>query len=525
MSDKRVPIIHPFLFAIYPILLLYSRNVAELSVLDAIRPTAIAIVSTLLMYLLWRAAVKDSHRAGVLTAISVIMFWQYMRIYDSFVHALTFGGVEVGRHRVFLPLWSVIYLALVIWIAKARRDVQVVTRLANYISLALVLASIVSIACSATLRVADPSPSSSVSNAEEMVDKLSVHAERPVRDVYYIILDAYARDDILRDVYHYDNSGFINFLTSKGFYVATASQSNYLQTYLSLSSSLNFEYVQTLADSKNDIDYRFLGHCIRDNRICLLLKKAGYKFIFFPSGFQTTCRNPHADSYMGAAGLNLTEFERVLIRNSMLHAYNFTVSAHRSRIRRTFDDLKLVPKDDAPTFTFVHIVCPHTPYVFDENGKVPHVPYLLNSKMSTQHVRDLYTGQLAYVTKKAQETIDVILATSKVPPIILLQADHGPGYMGMETGLAEGPLSEADIRHTGDGTSPTTCILNAYYFPGDGPDQLYRSISPVNSFRVMLNRYFGTNLPILEDCTYSTRWQPLHAGVKEFIPLSSSHSR
>jgi hypothetical protein len=44
-------------------------------------------------------------------------------------------------------------------------------------------------------------------------------------------------------------------------------------------------------------------------------------------------------------------------------------------------------------------------------------------------------------------------------------------------------------------------ILNAYYLPGHA-DQLYTSISPVNTFRVVLNSYFGTNFPLLEDVSY-----------------------
>jgi hypothetical protein len=45
-------------------------------------------------------------------------------------------------------------------------------------------------------------------------------------------------------------------------------------------------------------------------------------------------------------------------------------------------------------------------------------------------------------------------------------------------------------------------ILNAYYLPGTGQAGLYPSITPVNSFRVVFNAYFGTDLPILPDRSY-----------------------
>jgi hypothetical protein len=44
-------------------------------------------------------------------------------------------------------------------------------------------------------------------------------------------------------------------------------------------------------------------------------------------------------------------------------------------------------------------------------------------------------------------------------------------------------------------------ILNAYHLPGVETGVLYPTISPVNSFRVVLNAYFGTKLPLLPDRT------------------------
>jgi hypothetical protein len=46
-------------------------------------------------------------------------------------------------------------------------------------------------------------------------------------------------------------------------------------------------------------------------------------------------------------------------------------------------------------------------------------------------------------------------------------------------------------------------ILNAYFFPGkQAKDLLYPTISPVNTFRVVLNSYFGERLPLLDDKSY-----------------------
>ena len=59
-------------------------------------------------------------------------------------------------------------------------------------------------------------------------------------DVYVILLDGYARADVLANTFGYDDSPFLDGLRSDGFEVADASHSNYLVTNLSVSSLLNY---------------------------------------------------------------------------------------------------------------------------------------------------------------------------------------------------------------------------------------------------------------------------------------------
>jgi hypothetical protein len=48
-------------------------------------------------------------------------------------------------------------------------------------------------------------------------------------------------------------------------------------------------------------------------------------------------------------------------------------------------------------------------------------------------------------------------------------------------------------------------ILNAYYFP-DAQPELYSAITPVNSFRLLFNTYFGEDLNVLEDVSYYSEY-------------------
>ncbi len=49
-------------------------------------------------------------------------------------------------------------------------------------------------------------------------------------------------------------------------------------------------------------------------------------------------------------------------------------------------------------------------------------------------------------------------------------------------------------------------ILNAYFLPGESDGLLYPSISPVNTFRVILNLYFGGQYPLLEDISLFSKY-------------------
>ena len=92
-----------------------------------------------------------------------------------------------------------------------------------------------------------------------------------------------------------------------------------------------------------------------------------------------------------------------------------------------------------------------------------------------------YRDQVLFINKQIAPILDKIIKESKSPPIIIVQGDHGS--------VIESPQRRMSI-------------LNAYYLPYGGDQKLYEQISPVNSFRVVLDYYFGDNLSLLEDTSY-----------------------
>jgi hypothetical protein len=145
------------------------------------------------------------------------------------------------------------------------------------------------------------------------------------------------------------------------------------------------------------------------------------------------------------------------------------------------DHLPDVPAFAGPKFTYAHIFVPHIPYVFDPNGQLVTNPDFYSSNqdqpVNAEYEKQGYLNQIQFIDKAIVPILHTIISKSMNPPIIILMGDHG---------------LEGHNRYTD---------LLAYYLP-KGSEKLYPSISPVNSFRLIFDEYFGANYPLLPDLTY-----------------------
>jgi hypothetical protein len=350
-------------------------------------------------------------------------------------------------------------------------------------------------------------------SAQQGHANLSGPVRRP--NIYYIILDAYARHDVLEEMYKYDNRDFLSFLKDKGFYVAEKSRSNYCQSVLSLASSLNFQYLDSLAKEVDPeiSNRRPLTNLIRNNRAFQFLKQFGYVTVSFDASAWEAVQTTNVDIFFRAPGWGLSTFNSALLNTTpvavvleVLRTYNVISAAsqydfHRARSLYAFEKLQEISKQQGPMFVFAHILLPHQPFVFDERGEpinpkserfaLFHTPQASQDRL--EYVEG-YRQQVAFTNKKVEETIAKIISDSPEPPIIILQADHGPASMLN--------CESADDTNVKERMS----ILNAYYLPGAGNKELYDEISPVNTFRTIFNLYFGTNFELLKDQSYFSTW-------------------
>ena len=105
---------------------------------------------------------------------------------------------------------------------------------------------------------------------------------------------------------------------------------------------------------------------------------------------------------------------------------------------------------------------------------------------------------MKFIQKQVLAMLDQLDKNPK-KKVVIIQGDHGPA---LQNG-SDGNPSPAFLRER-------MRILNAYRLPDAYPGVVYDGITPVNSFRVILNHYFDAKLPLLADkCIYSPNPTPL----------------
>ncbi len=248
---------------------------------------------------------------------------------------------------------------------------------------------------------------------------------------------------------------------------------------------------------------------IRNSKVRELLHAVGYKLVALSSGYQLT-ELTDADYYLTSPHIGKTnDLEGLLLNNSVavvlveqgwLDIPITHYAQAQERLRYTFTSLaNEIPSIDGPKFVFAHIIAPHPPFIFDQDHPIdPSRFYILvdggsftgGSKL---YIQD-YLGQLTFVNQQIIQTIDGIMANSTRPPIIILQGDHGPGaYLDMQS------LENTCLRER-------FSILNAYYLPGAAYQDIPADITPVNTFAMLFNAYFGSQFSLSENKANFSTW-------------------
>jgi hypothetical protein len=478
--------IYPFLLAVYPILALLSYNISQVKYPAAIRPLLLACLAAGLLFLIFRLIYRDAHRAAFIVAVWLLLFFSYGQVYDAIS-----GKWKIPTLATWmLSAWLTLAVLALVLAALRKLHFEGLALTLNLVSLGLVVYVLFPVINWSFIKTA---------HAQKVIGSakqtLQVPAGETLPDIYYIMPEDYGRADQLQKWAGIDTSQFQQFLKDKGFYIASCSQSNYVTSELSLGSALEMDYLQALSpkyNAKNE-DQSVIWNSIRYNTVEADLKKIGYTTVAFATGFSWS-ELDNSDDYITPEPYwsGLTSFENLLLRTTparhledigVLKLFNLDAERYRERTLLVYNSVPMLASMPGPKFVFMHIIDPHPPFVFNADGSKIADPssYIdKNGNYTLKTYQQGYREDIPFADQELEKTISTLLTKSTRPLVIVLQTDTGPWF-------TNGP--------------DQFTILNAYYMPGHTA-QLYPGISPVNSFRVVLNSYFGANLPLLNDQSY-----------------------
>jgi hypothetical protein len=487
----RQLVIHPIMMAAFPVLFLWAHNLTENVTWSDVRTWLLAIV--LIAVALWGLGTllfKSAAKAGLAVTILLLAFFSYGYVSHA-VETWRVGGVRIGANRYLMPVWALLTIGGIVLAIRGGTWLRGLTSGLNIVITGLVLLNIGQI----VLYQLGPAAGADAYIAAGGVKlPASVVATPPThpRDVYYIVLDEYAGAKTLQDEFGFDNSQFANSLSSKGFYVAPDSVTNYPRTELAVASSMNMRYLNFLTAKMgtDSGDTTPIAQMIKYADIGTVMKELGYDYIHIGSWWKPTKESPVADHNLTYGGLS--EFSRLMFGTSALTRFSgdeFRHAAWKTTLYE-FDQMTKLQRYAAPRFVFAHILCPHDPLVFGLDGH-----FVSDAEEATRSKPQNYIDQLAWTNRRVLQLVGDLLDTPPAEqPIIIIQSDEGP-YPGEPTMWEQEP-DPGIAQQKFD-------ILNAYYFPGVPNTGLYPTITPVNSFRVLLNTYFSAGLAVLPDRAYT----------------------
>jgi hypothetical protein len=492
---------HLLLIAAFQILSLYAINVNKVDISVVLPILFLTVFVIFLLFLVVLLITRDLQQSGVIATFYCFLFFTYGRLYHN-IFGLVIGGLLIGRNKYLLPIFVVFLIAGTFFVLRSQwfnRTLNRITYFLNVFGLGLVAISILMAVINFDWTLYGKKAELKVNNDSiitvapaTLTPKVSGLKKQP--NVYFMIFDGYASPTVLRKYYGWNDHDLVDALRSRGFTVDENAFSNYPHTILSINSYLDMGYVHKESEFVNaKSKYVYLANLFKQNRVMSYFKSQGYNVEVINQGMYKT-QKENITPYDRARSLFSNELMTGVIQVSFLCIieYELLADSLRNTILSEMNTLSQVDVPSIPTFLYSHIICPHPPYIFREDGSKPNIyESAWGSKVND---RKLYIDQIRFIGRKIIEIVDKI---KKRDPeaIIILRADHGHGnIVGNYLLNAEKPPLAFIEAQFG--------MLNATYLPVG--ISIPEKNMPVNLFRYLFNALFNAKLEILPDKAFFT---------------------
>ena len=265
------------LFIIFHILSLYSANVDFVKLENVVKSFFVILVLSLIINIILVLILKEK---GFLLSTLFIIF---LLVYG---HIKPYFEKYIGSN-LFPYLWIVSLLLCSAFIILKLKNINNLIKALIFVFSLIIITPTITIVKYYVLKP-DQELKNTRKNSE--INKKFLKNNNTTPDIYYIILDGYTRGDVLKDIFKYDSSSFLDKLEKKGFYIADKSSANYGHTTSSLASSLNMNYMDKLIKNldTHSTDRAISANLLKDSAVRKFFTQKGYKYVTVSSGYAHT---------------------------------------------------------------------------------------------------------------------------------------------------------------------------------------------------------------------------------------------
>lgn len=436
-----------------------------------------------LLFAISRWWYKSSRKAGLFTSfVAVIVL--FFGVFEDWLSGFQFTA-GLSRLLYFLPICFGSIVVVLVLLKKTRRPLNKPLLFINIVLLLYLLVDI------GGLIFQNNKPGKVAVPAKQTI--VCDTCARP--SIYLVLLDEYMGSDGLQSYFHYNNQAFEDSLKQEGFHVVQHPQSNYRLTIFSMASLFNMDYLSNIgkASIKDHYAYSMAVRGVRDNTVSAFLEASGYRIANYsgfdlaqaPAGYSTGLL-PDKTGLLTSQTMwyriakYLPEF---LLGKGLIPAWETKVEDQYIRNNEAAMQgvLELsAKKDTTPVFTYLHLMMPHLPFVFDSTGQRI-IPLRQRKSYTLDEVDNDYLQYLVYTNRRMVDFLHRLKQQTGGKAVILLMSDHGC----RGTARKDNKLSWANF--------------NAVYVPGGQYAGWYDGMTNVNQFRVLFNTLFHQNMPMLKD--------------------------
>lgn len=481
-----------FLLPLFYILHIYNEYFGIFNIPLALKFLFYYLLLSTVLFSIGLLVFKNNIKAGVWTILFLIFFFFWGAAHD-FLKSLHLPAFLVS-YAFLLSLGLVLFIYLTHRLRKANIPLKANRFFLYLFSLLFVFEVGITLfyIFSNEIKKKDPA-----GNNQTLNPTLRINDKNQMPDIFFIVFDEYTSSKALKKYYHFDNSELESTLLNAGFFISTNSQSNYNATSLSIGSTFNLQYFNRDLEKTPNNAFSLLqgAYSFKKSLLPLLLEKNGYDIINHglcdiknhpisvkPIFKEYAAKAMYLETLWGRISRDI--FWNITVRlpgNSKLKpADKDFINRNKNNYTNFLQELS--KEGDNPKFVFGHVMIPHRPAYVDRNG---HSRMTSDEDLTDKRYDELYVEQVIYANTWIDSLVKTATTKRTRPLVLIIEGDHGNRFADWGRSIREKQFMN----------------LNTYYFSDKDYSMLYDSISPVNSFRVVLNKYFQTGLPLLKDST------------------------